>query len=47
MKSLPVFGTIASQFNDPGMNQLYRAIVDGIESRKAFGLHSISNSRKE
>jgi methylmalonyl-CoA mutase len=26
--TLPVFGTIASQFNDPGMNQLYRAVMD-------------------
>ncbi len=25
---LPVFGTIASQFNDPGTNHLYRAMVD-------------------
>jgi len=28
--SLPVFGTIASQFNDPGTNRLYRAIMDKI-----------------
>jgi methylmalonyl-CoA mutase len=26
--SLPVFGTIASQFNDPGTNRLYRAVTD-------------------
>jgi len=26
--SLPVHGTIASQFNDPGMNRLYRAVMD-------------------
>lgn len=25
---MPVFGTIASQFNDPGTNQLYKAIMD-------------------
>ncbi|WP_026464705.1 methylmalonyl-CoA mutase family protein [Adhaeribacter aquaticus] len=24
---VPVFGTIASQFNDPGMNQLYKAVM--------------------
>ncbi len=23
---MPVFGTIASQFNDPGMNRLYKSI---------------------
>ena len=25
---MPVFGTIASQFNDPGTNSLYKAIID-------------------
>lgn len=25
---LPVYGTIASQFNDPGMNKLYKAVMD-------------------
>ena len=25
---MPVFGTIASQFNDPGVNSLYKAIID-------------------
>jgi methylmalonyl-CoA mutase len=34
-EAIPVFGTIASQFNDPGMNQLYRAIVG--EIHKKFG----------
>jgi methylmalonyl-CoA mutase len=27
-EKLPVHGTIASQFNDPGMNRLYRAVMD-------------------
>jgi isobutyryl-CoA mutase len=27
-ETVPVFGTIASQFNDPGTNNLYRAVVD-------------------
>lgn len=30
---MPVYGTIASQFNDPGTNQLYRAIMDTIVER--------------
>lgn len=30
---MPVFGTIASQFNDPGTNQLYRSIMDTIVER--------------
>jgi len=28
---MPVYGTIASQFNDPGMNTLYRKLMDKIE----------------
>jgi len=27
---LPVYGTIASQFNDPGMNSLYKSLMDKI-----------------
>lgn len=30
VEDMPVFGTIASQFNDPGTNQLYRTIMDTI-----------------
>ncbi|MFY0626440.1 MAG: methylmalonyl-CoA mutase family protein [Reichenbachiella sp.] len=32
-KDFPVYGTIASQFNDPGMNQLYRAIIDKVNEK--------------
>ena len=39
-KDLPVFGTIASQFNDPGMNQLYRAIMHKIDERTDAELKS-------
>ncbi|MFK8104907.1 MAG: methylmalonyl-CoA mutase family protein [Saprospiraceae bacterium] len=28
MEDMPVYGTIASQFNDPGMNTLYRNLMD-------------------
>jgi methylmalonyl-CoA mutase len=31
--NLPVFGTIASQFNDPGMNTLYKAIMDKLVAK--------------
>ena len=31
-KELPVFGTIASQFGDPGMNSLYKAVINKINS---------------
>ncbi|WP_297336089.1 methylmalonyl-CoA mutase family protein [Algoriphagus sp.] len=32
-EDIPVFGTIASQFNDPGMNQLYRAIIAKVNEK--------------
>ena len=31
--NMPVYGTIASQFNDPGMNNLYREIIGKIEEK--------------
>lgn len=37
---LPVFGTIASQFNDPGMNTLYKSIMDKIVEKTAADLKS-------
>tara|TARA_B100000780_G_C21123469_1_gene455304 strand:- start:802 stop:4188 length:3387 start_codon:yes stop_codon:yes gene_type:complete len=30
---MPVFGTMASQFNDPGTNRLYRAIMDTLVNK--------------
>ncbi len=30
---IPVYGTIASQFNDPGMNRLYRSIIDRLNDK--------------
>jgi methylmalonyl-CoA mutase len=33
LDEMPVFGTIASQFNDPGMNRLYRAILRTLEEK--------------
>jgi methylmalonyl-CoA mutase len=34
--NMPVYGTIASQFNDPGANSLYKAIMDTF-SKKELG----------
>ena len=31
--SMPVFGTIASQFNDPGMNQLYKVLLETLQNK--------------
>ncbi len=40
LDTLPVFGTIASQFNDPGMNTLYKAIMDKVHEKTESGLES-------
>ena len=39
-EKMPVFGTIASQFNDPGMNSLYKSIMDKIVEKTGIDLHS-------
>ncbi|WP_418500574.1 methylmalonyl-CoA mutase family protein [Flagellimonas sp.] len=37
---LPVFGTIASQFNDPGMNNLYKKVMDTLVEKAGSTLVS-------
>lgn len=37
---MPVFGTIASQFNDPGTNQLYKHLVDTLISKAGASIES-------
>ncbi|MCF8425953.1 MAG: methylmalonyl-CoA mutase family protein [Bacteroidia bacterium] len=37
---MPVYGTIASQFNDPGMNRLYKAIMDKVVEKTGADLKS-------
>lgn len=37
---MPVFGTIASQFNDPGTNQLYKHVMDTIVEKTGANLTS-------
>ncbi len=39
-EDLPVFGTIASQFNDPGMNSLYRKIMNELVEKTGAKLNS-------
>ncbi|NNC83648.1 MAG: methylmalonyl-CoA mutase family protein [Flavobacteriales bacterium] len=36
-KDIPVFGSIASQFNDPGTNALYKAIMDTLVEKASAG----------
>lgn len=40
LDEMPVFGTIASQFNDPGVNQLYRAIIQKIAVKTGKTFHT-------
>lgn len=39
-EDLPIFGTMASQFNDPGMNKLYRAVMDKLVEKTKKGFNS-------
>ncbi|MDB0011630.1 cobalamin-dependent protein, partial [Crocinitomicaceae bacterium] len=45
--SMPVYGTIASQFNDPGMNSLYKVIMDKVVSQTGADLASTFEITKE
>ncbi|MBX3103272.1 MAG: methylmalonyl-CoA mutase family protein, partial [Bacteroidetes bacterium] len=51
LEQMPVFGTIASQFNDPGMNRLYRAIMDklvnktGADLRSSYDLNTLPSEK--
>lgn len=47
MDDMPVFGTIASQFNDPGMNSLYKAIMDKLVEKTGVNLTSSFEITKE
>jgi len=40
MDDMPVFGTIASQFNDPGMNSLYKSIMDKLVEKSGADFKS-------
>ncbi|MEP0986642.1 methylmalonyl-CoA mutase family protein [Ekhidna sp.] len=46
-EDLPVFGTIASQFNDPGMNQLYLSLMNLIDEKTGSKLKSSFVSSEE
>ncbi|MGJ8592847.1 MAG: methylmalonyl-CoA mutase family protein [Aquaticitalea sp.] len=44
---LPVYGTIASQFNDPGMNTLYKEVMDKIVEKTDADLKSTFHVSEE
>ena len=39
-ETMPVYGTIASQFNDPGTNTMYKALMDVVANKTGAPLHS-------
>ncbi len=45
--NMPVFGTIASQFNDPGVNQLYNALISKIKEKTGVDFVSHSDEMDE
>ncbi|WP_339889217.1 methylmalonyl-CoA mutase family protein [uncultured Flavobacterium sp.] len=44
---MPVYGTIASQFNDPGMNTLYKSIMDKMVEKTGVDLNSTFEITRE
>lgn len=46
-EKMPVFGTIASQFNDPGTNNLYVALIDSLNKKFNLGWKSNFASSSE
>jgi len=48
--SIPVYGTIASQFNDPGTNELYRVLMNKLDEKTGTNFNStfeVSNGVSE
>lgn len=46
-EDMPVFGTIASQFNDPGTNQLYKKVIDKMAEKTGAALNSTFEITRE
>jgi methylmalonyl-CoA mutase len=46
-EEIPVFGTIASQFNDPGTNAIYKAMIDMVAEKTGADLKSSFLSANE
>ncbi len=43
IEDLPVYGTIASQFNDPGINEFYGALIKKVEEKTGIRLHAFND----
>ena len=46
-EDIPVYGTIASQFNDPGMNNLYKHLMDLINEKTKSDMQSTYKITRE
>jgi len=44
---MPVYGTIASQFNDPGVNQLFNALFESIKNKTGVNFKSTIEDTEE
>ncbi len=47
VNEMPVFGTVASQFNDPGINQLYLSLIEKIRVKTGADLPSHPEVKEE
>ncbi|MBP6456257.1 MAG: methylmalonyl-CoA mutase family protein [Chitinophagaceae bacterium] len=47
VEKMPIYGTIASQFNDPGTNTLYKSLIKIVADKTKFDLHSAFESHDE
>ena len=47
VEEMPVFGTIASQFNDPGTNQLYVEVIEKISVKTGAALKSTFHANRQ
>ncbi|MDP1620963.1 MAG: methylmalonyl-CoA mutase family protein [Bacteroidales bacterium] len=46
-EEMPVFGTVASQFNDPGVNELYKALIQKISTKTGIAFPSSFDANVE
>jgi isobutyryl-CoA mutase len=44
---MPVFGTVASQFNDPGVNRLYQTLIEKIAQKTGVSFSSTFTGKNE
>ncbi|WP_259071065.1 methylmalonyl-CoA mutase family protein [Mucilaginibacter sp. X4EP1] len=45
-EDIPVYGTMASQFNDPGMNTLFRALMNAVKTKTGVDFIGIKQNKQ-